>query len=222
MSRPYYPVLNSLNQQGNFGVVSRTNRIDFVDYPQRTQAISAAVVPINYTGITTLTPTQVQTNTIILFATGASGSASSTFILPTAQALLESFNGMLVGRSVRLNIVNKGPQVASIFANPGNGQVLSTQTFSNQPVGATGGPTGQTGVIPFLQGVNVYPVGTTINSVVGGNSNLVGMSNFANSVGPGFGARPIDIEFVTINPSPLAGAVTQFIALGATGSYIVY
>jgi hypothetical protein len=214
MSRPYYPALNTLGQQANFGVVSRINRIDYVDYPQRTQAIGPVVIPLNVTGTlpTQIQPSQVQNNTIILFATGASGSAGATFILPTAQSLLEAFSGLAVGRSIRLNIVNKGQQVASIFANPGNGQVLQAQ-FPQ----ATGGATGISGVPPYLQGVNVSPVGTTVLA-----SSLTGPNFTLNTSGMTLGVRAIDIEFTSISPNPLTTPVTQFVANASTGAYIVY
>jgi hypothetical protein len=217
MSRPYYPVLNAQGQQGNFGVVSRVNRIDYVDYPQRTQAIGPVVIPLNLTGTvpTQILPSQVQNNTIIISATGASGSAGSTFILPTAQSLLEAFSGMAVGRSIRLNVVNKGNQTASIFANPSNGQVTLAQF--PQFFGLTGGATGAPGVVPYFAGVNVAPVGTTVFGASLTGSYLVGPFG-----GLTLGSRSIDIEFVSISPNPLNTPLTQFVANGSTGAYIVY
>lgn len=226
MSRPFYPVVSN-QQQVNFGVVNRINRIDYVDYPQRTQAINPVVIPWN-TGSTPvqLTAQQVQENTLIVYASGGTGSASSTFLLPTAQSLLQAFNGMQVGRSVRLNIVNKGPSVASFFACPGSGQVVAGQVF-----GATGGPTGSatSGVLPFLQGVNVAPIGVTIVPILGtGGSNLTGASgveqilNGVSASGITLGSRSIDLEFVSISPNPLNLPYSQFVTSSATGAYTVY
>lgn len=224
MSRPFYPVVVN-QQQANFGVVNRVNRIDYVDYPQRTQAINPVVIPWN-TGSTPvqLSAQQVQENTLIVYASGGTGSAASTFILPPAQQLLQAFNGMLVGRSVRLNVVNKGPSVASFFACPGSGQVVAGQVF-----GATGGSTGIAGLLPFLQGVNVPPIGTTVVPVLGtGGSSLVGayvgqtFNNGQSASGLTVGSRSIDLEFVSISPNPLNVPYSQFVTSSATGAYIVY
>lgn len=215
-TRPVFPILNAQGRQANFGVVNRTSRVDFVDYPQRTQHISPVVIPVN-TGTLPyqLTVQQVQSNSVILFATGGSGSASSTFILPSAQQLIQAFQGVQVGHTVRLNVVNKGPVDASIFAAPGNGQVSSSYN------GATGGPTGSAGIIPYLQGVNVAPLGLTVvagAAITGNSSQTVGAGGASITVGK----RSIDIEFVSISPNPQNSPVDQFVANSATGSYIVY
>jgi len=213
-TRPVFPILNAQGRQANFGVVSRTNRVDFVDYPQRTQHISSVVIPVNTSGTAyQMTVQQVQSNSVILYATGGSGSASSTFILPSAQQLLQAFQGVQVGHTIRLNVVNKGPVDASIFAAPGNGQVSAA-------FGATGGPTGIAGTLPYLQGVNVAPVGLSVltTSITGNGSQTVGAGGGTITVGK----RAIDIEFVSISPNPQTSPVSEFLQLGATGAYIVY
>jgi len=209
MSRPVFPILNSQGKQANFGVVNRTNRVDFVDYPQRTQALSPIVIPVN-TGSTPyqMTVQQVQSNTVILYATGASGSASTTFFLPSAQQLIASFQGIQVGHSIRLNIVNKGSNTASIFGLPSQGQSLL----------GTGSTGGQVGVYPYLQGVDVAPIGTVILPASLGS----GSANNITTTGVVLGKRSIDIEFVSISPNPQVTPTDQFVALGATGAYVLY
>lgn len=210
-TRPVFPILNAQGRQANFGVVSRTNRVDFVDYPQRTAHVSAVVVPLNSGTVPyQLTVQQVQSNSVILYATGGSGSAGTTFILPPAQQLLQAFQGVQVGHTIRLNVVNKGLVDASIFASPNFGQVSSL-------VG-TGGPTGIAGVLPYLQGVNVSPIGQVVIA-----TSLTGSAGqVANSGGIMVGKRSIDIEFVSVSPNPQNSPVSEFLQLGATGAYIVY
>lgn len=220
MSRPFYPVVSN-QQQSNFGIVNRVNRIDYVDYPQRTQAINPVVIPLNTGTVPVqLTAQQVQENTLVVYASGGTGAAGSTFLLPTAQSLLQAFNGMLVGRSVRLNVVNKGPNVATFFACPGSGQVLASQVF-----GATGGSTGIAGIQPFLQGVNVAPIGTTVVPITGGITGAYASQQFVLGQSAGgltVGSRSIDLEFVSISPNPLTTPYTQFVSSSCTGAYIVY
>jgi hypothetical protein len=209
MSRPFYPILNAQGQQSNFGVVNRTRQVSFVDYPQRTQALSPVVIPIN-TGTSgyQITAQQVQANTIILYATGASGSASTTFFLPSAQQLIQCFQGIQIGHSIRLNIVNKGSNTANIFGLPGQGQALL----------GTGGISGQVGVYPLFQGVDVAPIGTVILPASLGS----GSANNVITTGVVLGKRSIDIEFVSISPNPQVTPTDQFVQLGATGIYHVY
>jgi hypothetical protein len=209
MSRPVFPILNSQGRQANFGVVNRINRIDYVDYPQRSQSLSPVVIPIN-TGSSgyQMTVQQVQSNTVILYATGASGSASTTFFLPSAQQLIQAFQGVQVGHSIRLNIVNKGSSWANIFGLPGQGQALL----------GTGGTGGVAGVIPYLQGVTVAPLGTIVTFASLGSGSA---SNILQ--GPVIlGKRSIDIEFVSISPNPQTTPTDQFVQLGATGIYHLY
>jgi hypothetical protein len=209
MSRPVFPILGSSGRQANFGVVNRVNRVDFVDFPQRTQSLSPIIIPVN-TGSSPyqMTVQQVQSNTVILYASGASGSAGTTFFLPSAQQLITSFQGVQVGHSIRLNIVNKGSSWANIFGLPSQGQALL----------GTGGTGGVAGVIPYLQGITVPPVGTTVTFASLGSGSA---SNILQ--GPVIlGKRSIDIEFVSISPNPQSTPTDQFVALGATGTYHVY
>ena len=208
-TRPVFPILNVQGRQANFGVVSRTRTVDFVDYPQRTAHISPVVIPVNTSGTAyQMTVQQVQSNSVILFATGGSGSASSTFILPSAQQLIQAFQGVQVGHTIRLNVVNKGPVDASIFSSPGNGQVVGI---------GTGGPTGIVSVLPYLQGISVAPLGLTVlaSAITGSAQQTVGSGGGTITVGK----RAIDIEFVSISPNPQAsGSQDQFVSINSTGS----
>jgi hypothetical protein len=83
--------------------------------------------------------------------------------------------------------------------------------------GTTGGPTGAAGAIPYFAGVNVAPINTTVFGTSLTGSFLVGPFG-----GLTLGSRSIDLEFVSISPNPLNTPLTQFVANGSTGAYLVY
>ena len=209
MSRPVFPILNSQGKQANFGVVNRTNRVDFVDYPQRTQSLSPVVIPINSgSSPYQMTVQQVQSNTVILYASGASGSAGTTFFLPSAQQLIASFQGIQVGHSIRLNIVNKGSNTASIFGLPSQGQSLLGNGRNRRSSWSLS--------IPSRCRCCAYWHCYPSSSLGSGSANNI------ITTGLTVGKRSIDIEFVSISPNPQVTPTDQFVALGATGAYVLY
>ncbi len=119
--------------QSNFIIVNNATRpvSAFIDVPART-IVTQSVPILSNTGYNQLTVASLQSGDLVVApTTGALG--QNTWILPSAQNLLQTFNGVGITSRINIGVINRGTMEAVFLSPTGLGGV-SDPTYSTKTV----------------------------------------------------------------------------------------